>query len=71
MDGVLTCSLSLILRSRTETEIMRTFAKRAGFSVKDQVPKILIQQKKDVDQFFRTMSDIKEWWIKVGVLKGR
>ena len=61
MDGVLTCSLSLILRSRTEKEIMRTFAKNTGFSVKDQVPKILIQKKKDVDRYFRTMSDIKEW----------
>ena len=71
MNGVLTCSLSLILRSRTEKEIMRTFAKSAGFLVKHQVPKILIQQKKDVDQYFRTMSDIKEWWIKVDVLKGR
>ena len=71
MEGMLTCSLSLILRSKAEKEIMRTFAKNAGFSVKDQVPKILIQQKKDVDQYFRTMSDIKEWWIKVDVLKGR
>ena len=47
---------------------MRTFAKNAGFSVKDQVPMILIQQKKDVDQYFRTMV---EWWIKVDILKGR
>ena len=71
MEGRLTWSLSLILRSRAEKELMRTFAKNAGFSVKDEVPKILIQQKKDVDQYFRTMSDIKEWWIKVDVLKGR
>ena len=69
LEGKLTCSLSLQLRSRAEMELMRTFAKNAGFSVKDQVPKILIQQTKD--QFFRIMPDIKEWWIKVDVLKGR
>ena len=44
MEGRLTCSLSLQLRSRAEKELMRTFPKNAGFSVKDQVPKIIIQQ---------------------------
>ena len=39
--------------------------------MKDQTPKILIQQKKDVDQYFRTMPDSKKWWIKVDVIKGR
>ena len=39
--------------------------------VKDQVPKVFIQQKKDVDLFFRSMSDFKEWWIKVDMVKGR
>ena len=71
LDGILTCSLSLVLRSRTEKELMRTFAKKAGFTVKDQTPKLLIQQKKDVDLYFRTMPDSKEWWIKVDVIKGR
>ena len=70
LEGVLTCFLSLVLRSRTENEIMRTFAKSAGFLLKDQTPKILIQQNKDVDQFFRQMLDIKEWWITGGRTKG-
>ena len=51
--------------------MLSVLAKSAGFTVKDQTPKILIQQKKDVDQYFRTMSDIKKWWIKVDVIKGR
>ena len=71
LDGTLTCSLSLVLRSRTEKELMRTFAKKAGFSVKDQTPKLLIQQKKDVDLYFRTMPDSEEWWVKVDIIKGR
>ena len=50
---------------------MRTFAKKAGSTVKDQIPKIFIQQKKDVAQFFRNMEEIKEWWIKVDVVEGR
>ena len=54
-------------RSSWEVELK----KNAVFSTKDQVPKIPIQQKKDVDQYFRKMSDITEWWIKVDVLKGR
>ena len=28
------------------------------------------QQKKDVDLYFRTMPDCKDWWIKVDVIKG-
>ena len=39
--------------------------------MKDQTPKLLIQQKKDVDLCFRTIPDCKEWWIKVDVIKGR
>ena len=39
--------------------------------MKDQTPKLLIQQKKDVDLYFRTMPDCKDWWIKVDVIKGR
>ena len=70
-DGILTCSLSLVLRSKTEKELMRKFAKKAGFSVKDQTPKLLISQKKDVDQYFREMPDSDKWWVKVDILKGR
>ena len=71
LDGILTCSLSLVLRSKTEKELMRKFAKKAGFSVKDQTPKLLIQQKKDVDLYFREMPDSDKWWVKVDILKGR
>ena len=39
--------------------------------MKDQTPKLLIQQKKDVDLYFRTMPDCKNWWIKVDGIKGR
>ena len=35
-----------------------------------QIPKLFIQQKKDVDKFFRDMADIGDWWIKVDVVKG-
>ena len=70
-QGILTCSLSLILKSKTEKELMRNFAKKAAFSVKDQTPKLLIAQKKDVDQYFRDLPDIDNWWIKVDIIKGR
>ena len=70
-DGILTCSLSLVLRSKTEKELMRKFAKKADFSVKDQTPKLLISQKKDVDSYFRDMPDSDKWWVKVDILKGR
>ena len=56
LDGILTCSLSLVLRSKTEKELMRKFAKKAG-SVKDKTPKLLIQQKKDVNLYFCEMPD--------------
>ena len=59
------------MRSKAGKELMRTFAKKAGFTVNDQVAKIFMQQKKDVDLFFCSMPDIKEWWIKVDVVKGR
>ena len=39
--------------------------------MKDQTPKLLIQQKKDVDLYFRVMPDSKEWWVKVDIIKGR
>ena len=70
-QGILTCSLSLILKSKTEKELMRNFAKKAAFSVKDQTPKLLIAQKKDVDQYFRDLPDTDNWWIKVDIIKGR
>ena len=70
-QGILTCSLSLILKSKTEKELMRNFAKKAAFSVKDQTPKLLIAQKKDVDQYFRDLPDNDNWWIKVDIIKGR
>ena len=70
-EGILTCSLSLVLRSKTEKELMRKFAKKAVFSVKDQTPKLLISQKKDVDQYFRDLPDADKWWIKVDIFKGR
>ena len=70
-EGILTCSLSLILKSKTEKELMRSFAKKAAFSVKDQTPKLLIAQKRDVDQYFRDLPDTDQWWIKVDIIKGR
>ena len=51
--------------------LMRKFAKKADFSVKDQTPKLWIQQKKDVDSYFGDMPDSDKWWVKVDILKGR
>ena len=55
LEGRLTCSLSIQLRGKAEKELMRTFAKKAGFTVKDNIPKLLIPQKKDVGKYFREM----------------
>ena len=51
--------------------MMRTFAKKAGFTVKDTVSEHFIPQKKDVDKYFRDMKDINLYWIKVDNVKGR
>ena len=47
LEGKPTCSLSFQQRTKAERELMRNFEKKAGFTVKD------------VDQFFRSMKDIK------------
>ena len=71
MEGKLTCSLSIQLTGKAENELMRTFAKKAGFTVKDNIPKLLIPQKKHVDKYFCEMEDIGLYWIKVDIVKKR
>ena len=39
--------------------------------MKDQTPKLLISQKKDVDSYFCDMPDSDKWWVKVEILKVR
>ena len=69
LNGKLTCPISLKLRGKFEKGTMKELAKRAGFSVKDTVLRLFINQNNDVDTYFRQMSDIKEYRIKVDIVK--